>query len=73
MQMSKLPCGAWSCVILALGIALPDPAPVQESEADLAKKLANPISSLINVPFQHNLDCCFGSEDANGPCRSMRG
>ena len=35
------------------------------SDADLAKKLANPISSLISVPFQYNFDCCFGPSDAD--------
>lgn len=33
-------------------------------EADLAKKLANPISDLISVPFQSNLD--FGLGDGDG-------
>lgn len=31
---------------------------------ELAKELANPISSLISVPFQYNYDCCFGPSDA---------
>jgi hypothetical protein len=34
------------------------------SDAELAKKLANPISSLISVPLQYNFDCCFGPLEA---------
>ncbi len=32
----------------------------QADDADLAKQLSNPVSSLISVPFQYNHDCCFG-------------
>ena len=34
------------------------------SDAELARKLANPISSLISVPLQYNYDCCFGPLEA---------
>ncbi|MBI5632794.1 MAG: transporter [Nitrospirae bacterium] len=35
-----------------------------EDDAELAKKLSNPIASLISVPFQNNWDFGIGPEDA---------
>lgn len=43
--------------------AVPEPEAVAGGD-DLAAKVANPVADLISVPFQTNIDCCFGPRDA---------
>jgi hypothetical protein len=45
---------------LVLGVGS---AAAQESDEELAKKLANPIASLISVPFEFNYDKGYGTEE----------
>lgn len=65
MGIKRGPSGLSPLIPTALGTALlPAAALAQSADADLALKVANPISDLISVPIQNNYDCCFGPEDA---------
>lgn len=57
--MKSLICSAW---VIFVGTMLASVATAQDS--DLAKKLSNPLASMISAPFQFNHDSGFGS--ANG-------
>lgn len=51
--------------VLVAVLAFISSAHAQESAEDLAKKLSNPIASLISVPFQGNYDGGYGPDDGS--------
>jgi hypothetical protein len=50
------------CLVAVL-IAVPLWAAEEESNAELAKKLQNPIADLISIPFQNNVNLGYGPDD----------
>lgn len=52
-----------SLVLVLSVIGIPTPGGADESQAELAKKLNNPIAALISVPMQLNYDQNFGADD----------
>jgi hypothetical protein len=63
MQMSMKHYG-WMLFIAMVASALVTPARAQDDQAaELAKKLANPVASLISVPVQYNYDEYGGANE----------
>lgn len=54
----------FAAALLLLVMLLPAQARAQSEDAELAKKLSNPVADLISVPLQNNYDCCYGEEKA---------
>lgn len=52
-----------STVVTLASLTISQGANAQESDAELAAKLSNPVSAMISVPVQANYDCCYGPSD----------
>lgn len=52
-----------SVLSLITAVALTSPVLFADEQEELAKKLANPVASLISLPFQFNYDSNLGVED----------
>ncbi|QEW22903.1 hypothetical protein LA6_005137 [Marinibacterium anthonyi] len=63
--MIKLFCPLTTVVVVSSSILLAASVRAQSTDSDLAKKLSNPVASLISVPFQFNWDDGIGP-DGNG-------
>lgn len=56
--------------LATMAVALATPASAQDDQAaELAKKLSNPVASLISVPIQYNLDDYGGANDGASATR----
>jgi hypothetical protein len=58
-------CALSSSSLLAQSLLTSEQAAVISEDADLAIQLANPISNLISLPFQYNVDFGIGSSSAS--------
>lgn len=63
MGSRRICLSAWTLILVISSAALAD------DEADLAKKLANPVAALISVPMQLNYDSDFGADDEGSVLR----
>jgi len=51
--------------LAAIGVLASTPSRAEESQAELNKKLSNPVADLRSVPLQYNYDKGIGSADGN--------
>jgi hypothetical protein len=50
---------------VSMFLAAITPAFAQDNDEELAKKLNNPVASLVSVPLQFNYDCCYKPVGSN--------
>lgn len=59
----------WACLACSLTLVVNSAIAQDADQGDLARQLANPVSSLISVPIQANYDSDFGPDDAGSVLR----
>lgn len=64
MTSTTLGCTKIAAITVCIG-ALSFPVHAEDSEAELAKKLSNPIATLISVPIKVDWDTNIGPADAD--------
>ncbi|WCT14948.1 hypothetical protein [Mucilaginibacter jinjuensis] len=65
MHLNKLKVAFISSILLGLGLTVQAQDSTKQDMAELAKKVANPISNLINIPIRNNSDFGVGALDGS--------